>query len=363
MSAQLEKKNSPNLESLAIHHLLKVEATKFLPLVAHTKLLPPLVGMLTALMLVTSYQAVASGSFTLNFRPFERGLVELAQYTKTGYQTLGAVGLTLASAEISLPPNWFSVAAPAVSNYWPPPVAAVVAAVGQTIQADFLATLRAFYSGAQELATNLWNTFLAVWNFFTQSLWLFYDSLLSGVGFLAERIEVVVDGWLKPTSEEVSRSAAASVGVVAAQATAWWSQLNEWVQSLWGIVRDRAAAIWGRWQNFLAGDKSAVLPGDGGVDAETKNDIREIKQDVKTLLNLFNQQSLRPSSRSAEGLIVVPQSGSASGDAALRQNLADQFSDPVKVQVDETGKTGVITPVFRAPGEGNYIFLLAPLKQ
>ena len=67
-------------------------------------------------------------------------------------------------------------------------------------------------------------------------------------------------------------------------------------------------------------------------------------------------------SRPSRGLIVVP-SGEPSDDAGRIRQLQAVFSDEVRVQFDQSGAAGVITPVFRGTNErGDYLFVLTPIK-
>ena len=64
-----------------------------------------------------------------------------------------------------------------------------------------------------------------------------------------------------------------------------------------------------------------------------------------------------------EGMVVVPSSGSVSGDAAIKERIRNSFSDEVKVELDASKTAGVVRPQFKSPTDDSYIFLLVPVQQ
>lgn len=63
------------------------------------------------------------------------------------------------------------------------------------------------------------------------------------------------------------------------------------------------------------------------------------------------------------GFMVVPSTGSTTRDELLKKSLKQMFADQVNVQFDQTGGSGVVTPVFQDGRKGgNYIFVLTPLR-
>jgi len=67
--------------------------------------------------------------------------------------------------------------------------------------------------------------------------------------------------------------------------------------------------------------------------------------------------------RANEGVVVVPVSGNERVDSAVRERLLNAFSDRVNVRFDNSGVSGVITPMFRAVQGDDYWFLLTPIRE
>ena len=63
------------------------------------------------------------------------------------------------------------------------------------------------------------------------------------------------------------------------------------------------------------------------------------------------------------GLGIFPSTGDGAADRRLTRSIEESFSDEVAVRFDESGRTGIITPVFRARADDNYIFVLVPVKK
>ena len=62
------------------------------------------------------------------------------------------------------------------------------------------------------------------------------------------------------------------------------------------------------------------------------------------------------------GLAVAPASGSDEQDEAMKQRIRESFSDEVRIEPDESGGSGVITPVFRKAKGDDFIYVLVPVQ-
>ena len=62
------------------------------------------------------------------------------------------------------------------------------------------------------------------------------------------------------------------------------------------------------------------------------------------------------------GLAVAPASGSDEQDEAMKQRIRESFSDEVRIEPDESGTSGVITPVFRKAKGDDFIYVLVPVQ-
>ncbi len=65
---------------------------------------------------------------------------------------------------------------------------------------------------------------------------------------------------------------------------------------------------------------------------------------------------------SQSGIAVAPSSGSSAADQERIQKIKDSFSDEVVVKPDQSGTSGVITPVFRQSAGKDYVYVMVPVK-
>lgn len=61
------------------------------------------------------------------------------------------------------------------------------------------------------------------------------------------------------------------------------------------------------------------------------------------------------------GIVVVPSGESTTSDV-LKKQIKESFSDEVEVRPDESGTTGVVTPVFKGSIGDNFMYVLVPVK-
>jgi len=62
------------------------------------------------------------------------------------------------------------------------------------------------------------------------------------------------------------------------------------------------------------------------------------------------------------GVAIVPSTGAADPDAALKAKIQGSFSDQVEVSPDQSGTTGVIRPVFKDSKGKDFIYVMVPVK-
>jgi len=131
-------------------------------------------------------------------------------------------------------------------------------------------------------------------------------------------------------------------------------------QGVWSSMSEYQTKAVANWKNFLGTDGAVTLE---SLPPELREQIRqEIEAEVKK--NLGGAASAEPGSLALpqEGVVVVP-SSSSSSDEALRKKIQGLFSDQVEVKFDKSGKTGIITPVFKEGPGGNYIFMMTPINK
>ena len=337
--------------------MVKSQSSNLLPLATNVKLLAPLTGVFMALLLTTGWQVAASDWHLPSLPAINIELPELP--------TIELTAATAALQNIELPqlPDFKSAYFNLGVKSQTLSATAVASSIkaGEEVATSFKSSVSSFKTGLLELYQNLKTAFtslLANLSQFTTTLKHFlsdivsrlYVNFLSGVGFLSNRVEFILDSWLAPV-EQTAITGVDKMAAVPEALTSIWQTFKTKVTTWW-------SAVVTNWREFIAGrgGKSSVA---GSTDVNTNSDIKEIKQDVKSILQLLSN---RPAG-DRQGLIVVPGSGSATGDAEIKTRVSNMFSDPVKVELDETRRAGVITPVFSDTTDENYIFLLAPIKQ
>jgi len=87
-----------------------------------------------------------------------------------------------------------------------------------------------------------------------------------------------------------------------------------------------------------------------------------IKEKVDILENKIArlEKGPAPLEQTQEGLIVIP---STENNEENKKKIKETFSDEVEVEPDETGKSGIIKPVFKRPTEQEYFYLLVPVNE
>lgn len=63
-----------------------------------------------------------------------------------------------------------------------------------------------------------------------------------------------------------------------------------------------------------------------------------------------------------QGIAIAPSSGSSVADEAMKQKIQANFSDQVEIHPDQSGTTGVITPVFRQAKGKDFIYVMVPVN-
>lgn len=97
--------------------------------------------------------------------------------------------------------------------------------------------------------------------------------------------------------------------------------------------------------------RSLAVKGDDGSQSfdQTENFQKEEKQFAQT-------------NKEREGVVVV-QSEGLSENEIRKKEIEDAFSDEIKIIPDEDGRSGIIKPVFKTPGEEEYLYVLVPIDE
>ena len=131
------------------------------------------------------------------------------------------------------------------------------------------------------------------------------------------------------------------------------------VTSTWSVVSDwfRAIIDWFR-QLWSSQEVIPVI-----MSAEREQIRQEFLVELKSQ-GLINDDILSSDTTGTRyGIMVAPSTGSTTRDEWLKKNLSQMFADQVDLKFDQTGMSGVVTPVFKDGRKGgDYVFVLTPLR-
>ncbi len=173
------------------------------------------------------------------------------------------------------------------------------------------------------------------------------------------------------TKERLVTAAALTTNLGSTTAIEMAARFSDQVLAIAGWFVDGVARLWDKivlnWSRFLG--KEEALP--VNVEAPMPNsNINQIQADIKEIKTGINEILRRlpagggapaPSALPSQGIVVAPLASTT--PEALKSRVAEMFSDQVKVNVDPSGKAGVVTPIFRDRTGDDYIFVLTPINQ
>jgi len=75
------------------------------------------------------------------------------------------------------------------------------------------------------------------------------------------------------------------------------------------------------------------------------------------LANFFKSSDFKP------GVAIVPSAADFAKNEEIKKYVKESFSDEIEIVPDETGKSGVIKPVFKKENSQEYLYVFVPLKE
>lgn len=100
-----------------------------------------------------------------------------------------------------------------------------------------------------------------------------------------------------------------------------------------------------------------TVPAEGLDEEQVRLIVEKMLAEERARLGLAPEVGPRP------GLAVFPSTGDKLADEKLVQYIRDSFSDQVIVELDESRRAGIVTPVFRRRAEDSYVFVLVPVEE
>jgi len=144
------------------------------------------------------------------------------------------------------------------------------------------------------------------------------------------------------------------VGVLTQRVSSFLDTVHLWLRDVW----NRMSA---KWHLFLSGSDSNAQA------------LTDAKEELKAQIRAEILSSLQASSSAVfdgapttsfgqEGIVVLPKTSAAEADRIRQQAIQGVFSDKVIVSSDETGRSGVIRPIFRSGIGEDYLYVMVPVS-
>lgn len=126
----------------------------------------------------------------------------------------------------------------------------------------------------------------------------------------------------------------------------------DFLQSIMNWFVNALKIIFFNWKDFFLGEDK-----DAASLRRAKEDLKaEIREEILREMGVSNQ------SKEKIGVAVYPKNDTASS-STYTGAIANSFSDEVIIRPDNTGRAGVITPVFRSGFGEDYMYVLVPIKE
>lgn len=143
------------------------------------------------------------------------------------------------------------------------------------------------------------------------------------------------------------------------------SRVDAKVIMLTQAARDKFLSLFAKDEEVYVADKENVetpIANDTPNTLQVEIDEEKLRQYVREIM--LNEQDVFAPGRSYDGIVTLPSTGDANRDRQIIEDVKNSFSDEVTVEIDSSGTSGVIRPVFRDKSDLNeaYMFLLVPVN-
>lgn len=176
------------------------------------------------------------------------------------------------------------------------------------------------------------------------------------------------DRGKKISGEEVkkiiAKAESGQIALTGRAEEAWQAQKEGWASD-WQTFRQAADFSWGNIKAF-PGEAAALI--ENGISSGYELAAGKTKEAADYFSGWFNPNPENVSAGKEEksekqGIVVAPvKEGENSGE--LKERLNGMFSDEVKITSDESGRGGIINPVFDSEvSEQEYLYMMVPLNE
>lgn len=182
-------------------------------------------------------------------------------------------------------------------------------------------------------------------------------SLSEKVAVLGEKAHLVaIDTQTSiATVQESAHTQAASlssgVDLVSQKLSSLLGSVLKWLREVWNTMS-------AKWHLFLSGSDSNAQ-----ALTDAKEELKaQIRAEILSSLQASSSAASLVSSIGQEGIIVLPKTSAAEADRIRQQAVQGVFSDKVIVTSDETGRSGVIRPIFRSGIGEDFLYVMVPVS-
>jgi len=200
-------------------------------------------------------------------------------------------------------------------------------------------------------------TALVVYAFFILGMSGTWRSGVLGISLATERSAHVALRYAALSGERIQTAALRATISAGTQSASLFDVISNIFRSLWDIIYSFILMSYDlikhNWNSFVSGD------------TETTAELSPI--DREALKAELKEELLREMTASStgqrQGVVVTKSSGDARTDAVTVKNIQEAFSDDVSVELDSSGKSGIIRPVFLSGKTQEYLYIMVPLEE
>ncbi len=199
-------------------------------------------------------------------------------------------------------------------------------------------------------------TALTVYAFFVLGMSGTWRSGVLGITLALERSTYSALQYAALSGERIHSTALSASLHVGTQTASFLDVPLSVLRTLWDIISSFISMSFGliqnNWKSFVSGDSAA--------EQLSPLDREALKAELKEELL---REMTASSTGQRQGVVVTKSSGDPTTDAVTVKNIQEAFSDEVTVELDASGASGVIRPVFLSGKTQEYLYIMVPLER
>ncbi len=126
--------------------------------------------------------------------------------------------------------------------------------------------------------------------------------------------------------------------------------ISHWVVKMWRSIASK-------WYLFLSGSDSNTQ-----ALADAKEELKtQLRAELLSELQASSTTGGTPRIQGQEGIVVLPKTDRAITNKLREETIKNIFSDQVMIISDESGRSGVVRPIFRSGVGEEYLYVMVPI--